>query len=242
MQSHAKVWVRSLVVATLAGTLGWAQAADPVTEAMQLANAPYRMALFKTNGTSQSEALQALAQAQAAWDKLAQQFMATTVPAPYDRDAAFGASVAAVAKVYTQAQSEINAGDLKAAHNTLEEARDIMSELRRRNQVVVFSDHMNTYHEVMEHVMVDGADTLTKPQGMQRLTMQVGALRHTADRLRTQAPEALTQNTEFMALLQAVQQSVTQLEEAVLAQDSAAAKAAIGKLKGPYSKLFAKFG
>ena len=241
MQSHAKVWVRSLVVATLAGTLGWAQAADPVTEAMQLANAPYRMALFKTNGTSQSEALQALAQAQAAWDKLAQQFVAK-VPAPYDRDAAFGASVAAVTKVYTQAQSEINAGDLKAAHNTLEEARDIMSELRRRNQVVVFSDHMNTYHEVMEHVMVDGADTLTKPQGMQRLTMQAGALRHTADRLRTLAPEALTQNPEFMALLQAVQQSVTQLEEAVLAQDSTAAKAAIGKLTGPYSKLFAKFG
>ena len=241
MQSHAKVWVRSLVVATLAGTLGWAQAVAPVTEAMQLANAPYRMALFKTNGTSQSEALLALVQAQAAWDKLAQQFMAK-VPAPYDRDAAFGASVAAVAKVYTQAQSEINAGDLKAAHNTLEEARDIMSELRRRNQVVVFSDHMNTYHEVMEHVMVDGADTLAKPQGMLRLTMQVGVLRHTADRLRTQAPEALTQKPEFMALLQAVQQSVTQLEEAVLAQDSAAAKAAIGKLKGPYSKLFAKFG
>lgn len=241
MQSHAKVWVRSLVVATLAGTLGWAQAADPVTEAMQLANAPYRMALFKTNGTSQSEALLALVQAQAAWDKLAQQFM-TKVPAPYDRDAAFGASVAAVAKVYTQAQSEINASDLKAAHNTLEEARDIMSELRRRNQVVVFSDHMNTYHEVMEHVMVDGADTLAKPQGMQRLTMQAGALRHTADRLRTLAPEALTQNPEFMALLQAVQQSVAQLEEAVLAQDSTAAKAAIGKLKGPYSKLFAKFG
>lgn len=241
MQGHAKVLVRGWVVATLVGAVGLAQAADPVTDAMQLANAPYRMALFKTNGTSQPEAMQALAQAQAAWDSLARQF-ADKVPAPYDRDAAFGASVAAVVKVYGKAQAEINASDLKAAHNTLEEAREIMSELRRRNQVVVFSDHMNAYHEVMEHVMVEGADTLAKPQGMQRLSMQAGALRYTADRLRTQAPEALTQNPEFMALLQAVQQSVAQLEDAVLSQDSAAAKAAIGKLKGPYSKLFARFG
>ena len=35
-----------------------AQAADAVTQAMQTANGPYRMVLFKTNGTSQSESQQ----------------------------------------------------------------------------------------------------------------------------------------------------------------------------------------
>lgn len=241
MERHVKVWVRRLIAATCVCAAGVLHAADPVTEAMQLANAPYRMALFKTNGTSQPEALQALLQAQTAWDKLAQQF-AAKVPAPYDRDDTFGASVVAVTKVYAKALTEINTGDLKAAHNTLEDARDIMSDLRKRNQVVVFSDHMNAYHEVMEHVMTDGAATLAKPQGMQQLTLQIGALRYTAERLRTQAPATLTQNPEFMALLQAVQKSVALLEAAVLNQDSTAAKEAIGKLKGPYSKLFAKFG
>ena len=241
MQRHAKNLVCSLIAATWVCATGWVQAADPFTDAMQLANAPYRMALFKTNGNSQPEALQALVQAQTAWDRLTQQF-ATKVPAPYDRDETFGGSVAAVAKVYAKALTEINAGDLKAAHNTLEDARDIMSDLRKRNQVVVFSDHMNADHEVMEHVMTDGAATLAKPQGMQQLTLQVGALRYTADRLRTQAPDPLIQQAEFMTLLQAVQQSVAQLETAVLSQDSTAVKEAIGKLKGPYSKLFAKFG
>lgn len=241
MQSHLKVLVRGLIAATCVSVSGFSQAADPVTEALQSANAPYRMALFKTNSNSQSESLQALLQAQAAWDKLAQQF-AAKVPAPYDRDDAFGASVAAVTKVYAKAVAETNAGDLKGAHNTLEEARDIMSELRKRNQVVVFSDHMNAYHEVMEHLMTGGVETLAKPQGMQMATLQVGALRYTAERLRTQASATLLQNAEFTALLQAVQQSVTQLEAAVLNQDSAAIKDAIGKLKGPYSKLFAKFG
>lgn len=241
MQFHFNALVRSLIAATCVHASGLALAADPVTEAMQAANAPYRMALFKTNGQSQSESLQALQQAQAAWDKLAQQFGAK-VPAPYDRDDAFGTSVTAVSKVYAKALVEINAGDLKGAHNTLEEARDIMSDMRKRNQVVVFSDHMNAYHEVMEHVMNDGAAMLAKPQGMQQLALQVGALRYTADRLRTQASASLLQNAEFSAMLQAVQQSVAQLEAAVLNQDGVAAKDAIGKLKGPYSKLFAKFG
>ena len=40
-----------------------AQPAEAVTKAMQTANRPYRMGLFKTNGTSQAESQQALTQA-----------------------------------------------------------------------------------------------------------------------------------------------------------------------------------
>ena len=71
-----------LTMALIFGAL--AHAADPVTEAMQAANGPYRMALFKTNGKSQPEALQALTQAQQAWDKLSTQFGGKPA-APYDR-------------------------------------------------------------------------------------------------------------------------------------------------------------
>ena len=67
-------------------------AADVVTDAMQAAYGPYRVALFKTNSNSQAEAQLAMTQAQQSWGKLATQF-GSKPPAPYDRDTAFGASL-----------------------------------------------------------------------------------------------------------------------------------------------------
>jgi hypothetical protein len=67
-------------------------------------------------------------------------------------------------------------------------------------------------------------------------------LSYLAERLSTQASASLTQNPEFTALIAAVNQSVGNLEAALLNQDIAAVRDAIGKLKAPYSRLFAKFG
>jgi len=218
-----------------------AHAADPVTDAMQAANAPYRMALYKTNGKSQEEAQQALMQAQKAWAQLDSQFGAKP-PAPYDRDTAFSASVAEVTKVYTQALAEVNGGQLTNAHNTLEQVREVMADMRQRNNVVIFSDHMNAYHAQMEVIMIHGNDTLAQPKGMLMLTAQTGALSYLVKQLGLQASATLNKNAEFTSLLAAVNQSVASLEAAVLNQDTTAVKEAMGKLKGPYSKLFAKFG
>jgi hypothetical protein len=241
MTRHIRHALQAISLVTLLGAGAPAQAADPVTEAIQAANGPYRMALYKTNGPSQAEAQQALTQAQQAWDKLGTQFGAKPA-APYDRDPAFAASVAAVSKVYNKALAEVNANDNKAAHNTLEEAREIMADMRHRNNVVVFSDHMNAYHSQMEVIMIDGNATLAQPKGLLHMTAQTGALSFLAKRLTTQAPESLTKNAEFTALVEAVNKSVAGLEAACLNQDMAAVKEAISKLKGPYSKLFSKFG
>ncbi len=229
----------ALAVAVLIG--GLAHAADPVTDLMQAANAPYRMALYKTNGQSQDEAMQALLKAQQTWSKISTQFAAKPA-APYDRDTAFAASVAEVSKVYEQAMKEVSAGQLTNAHNTLEQVREVMADMRQRNNVVVFSDHMNAYHSQMEVIMIHGSDTLAQPKGMLLLTAQTGALSYLAKQLEVQASAELKANPEFTGLLQAVSQSVSKLEAALLNQDSAAVKDATSKLKGPYSKLFAKFG
>ncbi|MDD2925024.1 hypothetical protein [Rhodoferax sp.] len=233
--------LRVISLASLLGCGSWAQAADPVTDAMQAANAPYRLALYKTNSQSQTEALQALMQAQQAWDKLRTQF-GTQPSAPYDRDPAFTTSLAAITKVYDQALAEVHANQLSTAHNTLEAVRDIMANMRQRNQIVVFSDHMNAYHSQMEVLMLEGNTIMAQPKGLQLLTAQTGALSYLAKRLSTQAPETLRKNTEFTTLVETVNQSVSRLEAALLEQDTTAVKDAISKLKGPYSKLFAKFG
>lgn len=218
-----------------------AWAADPVTDAIQQAYGPYRAALFRTNSGSVAESQQAVEQAQAAWAKIVAQF--GNKPAmPYDRDARFSASLSEVTAVYAKAAEEVGKGQLPAAHETLERARDVMAELRQRNNVVVFSDHMNSYHAQMEHVLIEGVKLIDQPKGLLLLTGQAGALEYLATQLGTQAPASLTSNPEFMASLKPVQQSVADLKAALLTQDAAMVKAAIGKLKGPYSKMFLKFG
>ena len=88
----------------------------------------------------------------------------------------------------------------------------------------------------------DGEKMIAAPNGMLELTAKAGALEYLAGRLKSEAPASLLKNEEFLALLKAVEKSVTDLKAALFAQDASRVKEAIGKLKGPYSKMFIKFG
>jgi hypothetical protein len=216
-------------------------AADPVTDAMQKAYGPYRVALFKTNSNSPAEARQALDQARKGWSDIATRYAATP-PIPYNLDSTFADSLSEVSKVYDKANDQIGKGQLTEAHETLEHARDIMAALRQRNGVIVYSDHMNAYHTQMEHVLIDGPKTLEGPNGLQELTAQTGALEFLAIRLKSEAPTEYTKNEEFNAMFTAVQKSVADLKSALFTGDIAKVKDALTKVKVPYSKMFIKFG
>lgn len=217
------------------------QAADALTDAIQKAYAPYRAALYKTNGKSQAEAREVLDQAREAWARVASQY-GVRPPPPYDRDKQLPQTFEAVDKAYAQASQEVDQNKLGKAHATLEEIREQLSDLRRRNGVVVLSDHMNAYHAVMEDMVADGADLLVKPDGKLRLMARVGVLDYLAKNLKSEAPAELAANAEFSELVKGVTKSVADLEAALLADKEDAAKEAINALKKPFSRLFIKFG
>ena len=233
------ILLATLIAAALASAPS--RAADVVTDAMQAAYAPYRAALFRTNSKAQAESEQAVAAARGQWRALSERFAAVPPP-PYDRDAAFAQTLQQVAEVYAKAEAQIAARQLAEAHETLERARDLLADLRRRNGVVVFSDHMNAYHEQMEQVLSEGVKSLAQPGGMIALAGRAGVLDYLAQRLRHEAPPAQAADAEFAALVGALHGSVAALRSAIAHQDEAAAREAIGKLKGPYSRLFLKFG
>lgn len=218
-----------------------AYAADAVTDALREAYAPYRVALFRTNGKSQSEAQQALTQAQQAWRSVAERFGAKP-PAPYDRDTEFAGRLTQVSALYDRAAAAIRDGKLAEAHEELESVRELLADLRRRNGVVIFSDHMNAYHAEMERLLIDAPKVLPGPNGTLLLMSQVGALDYLVRQLRLQAPPALQRDAEFDALLKDVEASVQAVRAALLRQDPGAVRDALGKVKPPYSKLFVKFG
>lgn len=238
---HPRPLARWLALAVLAVAPLAAPAADMVTDALQQAYAPYRTALFKTNGKSQDEARAALDAARTALAHVRARFGAQP-PAPYDRDARFATTLDQVAEVYTKATAEVARNDLAAAHETLEAARDLLAALRLRNGVVVFSDAMNEYHEVMEQVLIEGPKWLANGAGRFRLTTTAGALDYLAERLKHQAPPDLAAQPDFQTALTSVRQSVQALLAALAQGDEAAIRAAIGQLKGPYSRMFQRFG
>lgn len=218
-----------------------AVAADALTDAVQAAYAPYRVVLLRTNTKSQAESEQAMAAARRSWQSGVEPHAARP-PAPYDRDPAVADTLSQVAAIYAKAEAQIREQKLPEAHETLEAVRDLLAELRRRNGVVVYSDHVNAYHAQMEHALVEAPKLLGGPQGPLLLMAEVGKLEFLAAQLRAQAPAAVAKDTEFVAALQAVEASVAALRSAVLAQDVVATREALGKLKAPYSRLFVKFG
>lgn len=218
------------------------QAADPATDALQQAYGPYRVALFRTNGQDRGEAERALSQAVRAWQQVIERFAGSPAPWPYAADTQFAATLREVGLVYQEAEGRVKAGQLAQAHEVLERVRDLLADLRHRNGVVVFSDAMNEYHAAMEDLLKNGAAVMAKPQGALQVMAQVGVMEHLAKRLLDQASAALRADTEFQAGLQAVRASVAALRAAVEAQDVAAVNKAIAGLKGPYSRLFQKFG
>lgn len=231
----------SAVVLVLALLAAPVRAADPVTDAMQAAYVPYRAALFKTNTKAQADSEQAVADARVRFRALGERY-ADKPPVPYDRDPAFAATLKKVDDVLARAEAQIKGRDLAQGHETLEEVRDLLGELRRRNGVVVFSDHMNAYHEEMEHLVNDGVATIAKPGGMMTLAGQAAVLDYLAKRLKSEAPAALVADAEFTGLVDAVQASVNGLRAAIARQDEAAVREAIARIKSPYSRLFVKFG
>lgn len=232
----------SLLACVAASTLSlsvWA--ADPVTDAIQKAYGPYRAALFKTNAGQAGESVEALKQAQMAWSQVVQ-VVKTQPTVPYANDALMAKTLTGVEGHYATAAQQVAAGKLSEAHATLESVRDLLSELRRQNQVIVYSDHMNAYHAEMEHLLDEGPKWLQAGDGLPRLAAQAGVLSYLEKRLSSEAPAATQSSPEFKELLGAVTRSVAALNAAVATGDKAQIEKAIGQVKAPYSKLFIKFG
>lgn len=216
-------------------------AADPVTDALQKAYVPYRAALFKTNAGQAGESADALNQAQQAWAQVTQ-LVKSQSTVPYANDALLARTLTGVEEHYAKAAQQVAAGQLPQAHDTLEGVRDLLSELRRQNQVIVYSDHMNAYHAQMEHLLDEGPKWLKADDGLQKLAAQAGVLNYLAGLLASEAPASAQSSAEFKELLGAVTRSVAALNTAVAAGDKTLIEKAIGQVKAPYSKLFVKFG
>jgi len=217
--------------------------AGPVAEfeaALREAYGNYRAALFMTNSGKQENAAKAVGAFASKWSAI-ESAWATTPPPQYADDPEWGETLTAVDEVTAKASAEIADGKLSEAHQTLEAIRDSIGDLHMRNGITTFSDRMNAYHAAMERALglkLGSGDATTLDQ----VHEQAAVLAYLAGQMLDHPPQVAAGSEEFGTLSKAVSASVAAYLDAARTRDPAKIKAATGKLKPAYAKLFLKFG
>ncbi len=206
---------------------------------LRAAYGDYRSALFFTNANKPEAAVKAVDGFRQKWKLLAAD--KAGAPPQYTDDPEYKATLAKVGAIADTAADEVAAGKLPQAHTTLEAIRDEIGSLHERNGIITFSDRMNTYHAEMEHVLGKDYGTFDAA-ALAELREDAAVLAYLADDVASHPPADAAGNPDFITLLEPFQLSVVAVQQAARSGDAAAAKKAIGGLKGPYSKLFLKFG
>ncbi|WP_373049914.1 hypothetical protein [Thalassovita aquimarina] len=236
--------MKNVIAAVMLGTiLSGPVLAGPVGEfktTYRETYARYRAALFQTN-TGQAEALaKAMTAFAGAWDAFAGRY-GETPPPTFSEDPAWSDTMSAVSAAIRRAGEQVAAGELPAAHETLERVRDLLGEMHARNGIETFSDRMNAYHAAMEQVLVMDLSVLDADT-LGLLRERAAVLSYLAGDLLARPPKDAAGNADYAKLSKAFEASVAAVLDAARAGDREAVRAAVAGLKKPYARLFVKFG
>lgn len=206
------------------------------------AYASYRAALFQTNKKDQAASLKGISKFNQQWQQVIQQF-SNNPPEIFVTDNQWQPTLDKIANIAARGTLQIEQGELSEAHETLEEIRDELSQLRSRNHLNFFSDHVNNYHEQMEQLLQARYQKETL-DNTAKLTIreQLAILDYLADEIIAHAPENYRNDVGYTKLQQGLSASLTRLRAALDSEDPATIIQAIQGLKPAYAKLFVKFG
>lgn len=206
------------------------------------AYAAYRKALFQTNMKNVDESAQAISSLQNQWKKIRAAYDAQP-PEVFSTDEKWHETLVSISEIAGKSAELINNGQLAEAHEHLEAIRDNLSDLRKRNSVIVFSDHINNYHAVMEKLLMAGytPDKIDEP-ALNEIRGKCAVLKYLAETIREHSPAEYRNNAQYQQLQKALFASLENLDQAVQSGKPDAVSKSIKMLKPAYAKLFVNFG
>jgi hypothetical protein len=206
----------------------------------------YRQALVATGVGKKDKgavdsAIKAVNELERQWSSFAGQYKKP--PAHFAEEKAWEPTLAKVRALISKGSEAAKRASLDDSHDALEEIRVILGDLRRRNNVIIFSDHVNAYHEQMDEIIgadyaVDGFDAAQRLE----LIEQLAVLVFLAEAMERNAPPEYSSNPEFVTLLESVFSSIDKVRQSIEENDKRHIINAIAGLKSPFAKLFIKFG
>ena len=197
------VAVIALVLLSLSPTKVGAGEGDAFHSAQAGAYAHYRQALFYARRENTMSAAFELEELSEKWAKLMSQF-AGNPPALYAADATWRDTLEGIAKRIDQALATAVEGDAKQAHDQLIPVREILSDLRQRNNVVIFSDHIDAANQAFQKLFQfrrnppDFADPVQVRDLQGRLAETISAY----EKCRTEASPEVAENEQFQRLIE----------------------------------------
>lgn len=202
----------------------------------------YRKALFQTNKKAAEKSEKAAKSFINQWKNI-QQTYTQTPPEVFSSDPKWDSTLLTIEEIALKGLEQIKAGHLAEAHETLEAIRDELTDLRRRNSVIVFSDHINNYHEIMEGLILGGytPDKINK-QTITVIQGQAVLLSYLAEKIKENSPTKYQQNEQYQKLEKGLFDSLAALNKALKNNNPEAISKSIRMLKPAYAKLFVNFG
>lgn len=209
---------------------------------VEKAYAAYRTALFQTNKQDAEKSAAANEMFIQQWQKISQTY-GNEPPEVFRGDLKWESTFATIAEIAQQSGELIREGNLAEAHEMLEAVRDELSDLRKRNSVIVFSDHINNYHEAMEGLLVAGytPDKIDE-KAVDDIQGQTAVLIYLAEAIKENTPDKYRENQQYQQLEKGLFGSLEELKTALESKDPKAISKAINMLKPAYAKLFVNFG
>ncbi len=176
--------------------------ADAFHGALIAAYGHYKEAQFyarRGNAMSAAFELEAL---QDKWRGLAKRY-AGQPPAPYANDGQWRRTIDDVARRTDQALGAATAGDANSAWEQLKPIRGLITDLRRRNRVVLFSDHVDAASRAFRHLFQFRRQPpdFGNPAQVADLKARVAAAIAAYKNCRDKAPPDIAGNAQFQRLL-----------------------------------------
>jgi hypothetical protein len=236
-----------LALVFIPGTL-WAETRESTNNFLQFqedvnkAYASYRMALLQTNKKNQTKSLESALSFQQQWLTITEKHGGEP-PEVYAADPQWYSTLIKIGDITALSIREILSEKLSAAHDTLEAIRDELGALRQRNQVIIFSDHVNDYHEAMEsllHLELKPYDIDDK--GLLIIREELAVLDYLADKMKENAPAEYLKKEKFDQAMKGIFSSLKKLRQAVDEKNPDKVVRAVKELKPAYAKVFVKFG
>jgi hypothetical protein len=228
-------------VLVLAAPIAAARAETPFDARMDAAYDTFRSAFWYTRTGNGGVAAIEMMTFDARWRALRDAFEADP-PDAYADDPHWRETLAAVADANAKALALVNDGAVREAHDALSPIRSLLSDLRARNGLVTFSDHVDAYGAVIESISRFAPwDRPLSADDWAALERSTDAL---AAAIRTLEDEAgvRADNPDFERTLDDNRRALDQFKANLDARSERGAKGSIRDIRSAYGLFFLKFG
>lgn len=203
----------------------------------------YRQAVFYGRSGNIAVAALELEQFVGKWTGVVARFGANP-PDAFTDDRAWAETLELVGLAAQRGLEQLDAGDAEAAQEALDPIRDVTGDLRRRNGVSVYSDHVDELSAAMDVLAYyrRAIEDLGDPEAVARVAKQAAIVAYLFEKCDLRAPEAIRRDPEFRRMIDGANESLAKLWTSLKTGDLRLYRIGIGEVRSYERILFLRFG